>query len=123
MTFILGRTSLASVIIRPRCHNVTGRVTAVRTHIVKPMIVAQAGSGDDKSKLASESKMDGSVVVEMASITTGVEVLWYRRDGPLGPIVGVLVDLATARDGIGALDRFRRACPACLDGPATQSRR
>ena len=83
-------------------------MTAVRTHIVNPMIVAQAGSGDDKSKLASGSKNDGSVVVEMVSMTTGVEVLWYRRDGPLGPIVDVLVGLTTARDAIGALDRFSR---------------
>jgi len=89
------------------------------------MIVAQAGSGDDKSKLARGSKKDGSVVVEMVSITTGVEVLWYRRDGRLAFCwsVGLLVDLVTARDAIEALDRFRRACPVCLDGPATQSRR
>jgi len=125
MTFILGRTSLASVIIRPRCHNVTGKVTAVRTHIVKPMIVAQAGNGDDKTKFASGSKNDGSVVVEIVSITTGVEVLWYRRDGKLafGWSVDVLVALPTARVASGGFDKFRRACPACLDGPATQSSR
>jgi len=62
---------------------VTGKVTAVRTHIVNPMIVAQAGNGDDKTKFASGSKKDGSVVVVIVSITTGVEVLWYRRDGKL----------------------------------------
>lgn len=124
ISFILGRTSLASVNIRPRCHNVTGRVTVVRTHIVRPMIVAQAGSGDDSSRLASGSKKDDSVVVVIVSMTTGVEVLWCRRDGRRFKLNSdALFTVTFGRGLIGVLERLRIAWPACLDGPATQSRR
>jgi hypothetical protein len=69
--------------------------------------------------------MEGSVVVEIVSITIGVEVLWCRRDGKLGLRLRAVpvVDRGTVRGLIGALAKLRKACPACLDGPATQSRR
>lgn len=74
--FILGLTSVASLIILRLCHNDTGNVIPVLTQSVKAMIVAHAGSGDANNAFASGSSKKLSEAVVTVSMTTGAEVDW-----------------------------------------------